>query len=257
MRLNVHAFGPEDGEPVLALHGVTGHGRRFVDFAPRAVPDRRVLAVDLRGHGRSGWEPPWDVITHLDDLLETLAAEGLEEPIDVMGHSFGGLLGLSLLTLVPEQVKRLVLIDPAIALPAETCAERARDVIAAPGFASPEEAIRDRQRTIAESGHRFIPSEVAEHLVEGDDGRFRPRCSPAAAVTAWSEMAHAAPIPEESRPTLLLRAARDQYVQEQALLHPLRAALGDALEVVDIDSAHMIYWEQPEAAAAEIRRFLS
>jgi pimeloyl-ACP methyl ester carboxylesterase len=39
--------------------------------------------------------------------------------------------------------------------------------------------------------------------------------------------------------------------------HLRRAALGDDLEVVDIDAAHMIYWEQPEAAAAEIRRFLS
>ena len=38
-------------------------------------------------------------------------------------------------------------------------------------------------------------------------------------------------------------------------LSPL--ATCDELEVVDIDSAHMIYWEQPEAAAAEIRRFLS
>jgi pimeloyl-ACP methyl ester carboxylesterase len=55
---------------------------------------------------------------------------------------------------------------------------------------------------------------------------------------------------------LILRAARDNYVQEETLLKPLREALGDELEVVDIDSAHMIYWEQPEAAAAEIRRFL-
>ena len=40
-------------------------------------------------------------------------------------------------------------------------------------------------------------------------------------------------------------------------LTALHAKLGDDLEVVDIDAAHMIYWEQPEAAAAEIRRFLS
>jgi pimeloyl-ACP methyl ester carboxylesterase len=70
-------------------------------------------------------------------------------------------------------------------------------------------------------------------------------------------MAHATPLPEEPRPVLVLRAARDNYVQEETLLKPLRAALGDDLEVVDIDAAHMIYWEQPEAAAAEIRRFLS
>ena len=150
-----------------------------------------------------------------------------------------------------------MLIDPAIALPAEYCADRARDTIVSTGWDSPEAAIADRKTSVAESGHRFIAAEVEEHVVLGDDGRWRPRCSPAAAVTAWSEMAHATPLPEEPRPVLILRAARDNYVQEETLLKPLRAALGDELEVVDIDAAHMIYWEQPEAAAAEIRRFLS
>ena len=122
---------------------------------------------------------------------------------------------------------------------------------------NPEAAIAERKDTVAESGHRFIAAEVEEHVVLGDDGRWRARCSPAAAVTAWSEMAHAAPPIEEVRPVLILRAARDIYVREDTLLAPLREALGDDLEVVDIDSAHMIYWEQPEAAAAEVRRFLA
>ena len=102
MRLNVHRLGTPGARPLLAIHGVTGHGLRFRDFVELAAPDRDVFSVDLRGHGRSGWEPPWDVITHLDDILETLEAEGLDESIDVMGHSFGGLLALSLVTLAPS-----------------------------------------------------------------------------------------------------------------------------------------------------------
>ncbi len=113
MRLNVHHFGPADGAPLLAIHGVTSHGRRYVDFAELAAPDRHVLAVDLRGHGRSGWEPPWNVDTHLADITETLDAEGVTEPVDVIGHSFGGLLALALVTASPERVQRAVLIDPA------------------------------------------------------------------------------------------------------------------------------------------------
>ncbi|MGI9116926.1 MAG: alpha/beta fold hydrolase [Gaiellales bacterium] len=257
MRLNVHRLGTPAGRPLLAIHGVTGHGSRYASLADLAAPDRDVISVDLRGHGRSGGEPPWDVITHVDDILETLEAEGIDESIDVMGHSFGGLLALSLLTLAPDLVQRAVLLDPAIALPLDYCAERAAEVIAFAGWESPEVAIEDRKAGVAERGHRFIADEVAEHVVQGDDGRWRARFVPAAAVTAWSEMAHAAPIPEEPRPVLILRAARDIYVREDTLLAPLREALGDDLEVVDIDSAHMIDWEQPEAAAAEIRRFLS
>lgn len=257
MRLNVHRLGTPGGRPLLAIHGVTGHGLRYRDFVDLAAPDRDVISVDLRGHGRSGGEPPWDVITHLDDILETLEAEGIDESFDVMGHSFGGLLALSLVTLAPELIQRAVLIDPAIALPLEYCADRAADVIAFGGWESPEAAIAEREASMNASGHRFIPGEVAEHVEQGPDGRWRARFVPAAAVTAWSEMAHAAPVPEEPRPVLILRAAQDMYVQEDGLLKPLRAALGDDLEVVDIDSKHLIYWEQPEAAAAEIRRFLS
>ena len=256
MRLNVHHYGDPDGAPLLAIHGVSAHGARYREFADLATPDRNVLAVDLRGHGRSGWEPPWDVITHLDDLIETLDAEGVDGPIDVMGHSFGGLLGLSLVALAPELVRRAVLIDPAIALPADYCIDRANETIAFAGWDSPEAAIEARKIGLAESGHRFVAGEIAEHVEQGEDGRWRARFARPAAVTAWSEMAHAAPIPETPRPVLILRAARDIYVTP-ALVDPLREALGDDLEVVDIDAAHMIYWEQPEAAAAEIRRFLS
>ncbi len=257
MHLNIHHFGPADGEPLLAIHGVTSHGRRYVDFAELAVPDRHVLAVDLRGHGHSGWEPPWNVETHLADITETLDAEGVTGPVDVIGHSFGGLLVLALVTASPKRVQRAVLIDPAIALPATFCATRAEEAISFGGWESPAAAIKERETTIAPHGHRFIPQEVADHVELCNDGRYRARFSPAAAVTAWSEMARPAPIPTTTRPVLILRALNDNYVQDDTLLAPLTTALGDQLEVIGLDSAHMIYWEAPDAAAAEIRRFLS
>jgi lipase len=53
--LNVHRFGPDEGPAILCLHGVTGHGLRFRRLANDCLAGRRVLAVDLRGHGRSRW----------------------------------------------------------------------------------------------------------------------------------------------------------------------------------------------------------
>lgn len=51
--LNTHLFGPTDAPEVLALHGLTGHGRRWRNLAEQHLPDVRVIAPDLRGHGRS------------------------------------------------------------------------------------------------------------------------------------------------------------------------------------------------------------
>jgi lipase len=63
------------------VHGATGHGQRFEQLAAERWAIRfRVLAVDLRGHGRSGWQPPWTIETHIGDLLERVDALGLRQP---------------------------------------------------------------------------------------------------------------------------------------------------------------------------------
>ncbi len=257
MRLNVHRFGPEDAPPLLAIHGVTSHGMRFRSLADEQLPDRRVLAVDLRGHGRSGWLPPWNVPTHLDDLRETMDAEGLEGPVDVMGHSFGGLLTLAMLAASPERIRRAVLLDPAIALPAAYCDERARQAVGFRGWASLDEAVAEREAMTAPHGHHFIPEEIAEHVELHDDGLYRARFSPAAAAVAWSEMALSAPIPAEARPVLIVQGLHDDYVQADTLVAPLRDALGRHLDVVGIESGHMVYWEAPGAVGDAVGRFLA
>jgi len=76
--LNLHHYGSPDGAPTLAIHGVTAHGERYRRLAHEAFPERRWLAVDLRGHGRSTWDGPWTVERHVADLIETLDAEGVE-----------------------------------------------------------------------------------------------------------------------------------------------------------------------------------
>src|SRR2546429_4862026 len=68
--LHVHEGGPADAPPVVCLHGITGHGRRFRKLAEeRLVPRFHVLAPDLLGHGLSDWEPPWSIKAHLDALV--------------------------------------------------------------------------------------------------------------------------------------------------------------------------------------------
>ena len=97
-----------------------------------------MLAPDLRGHGRSGYEPPWTFATHVADPVETLDALEIDSAAWV-GHSFGGRLTLELAAAHPERVRRAVLLDPAIqVLPhiAEVVAEQERSE---PVYDSPED----------------------------------------------------------------------------------------------------------------------
>ena len=121
--LNVHVFGPDDGRPVLALHGVTGHALRWAVLAEQ-LPELRLIAVDLRGHGHSPWTPPWGFEQHVEDALGVLDAHGLER-VPVLGHSFGGAIALHLARTAPQRVEQLVLVDPALGLDPQDMLEAA------------------------------------------------------------------------------------------------------------------------------------
>ena len=105
MALHLHTWGPRDAPPVLVVHGVRNTGARYRRLAEEGLPHRRVIAPDLRGHGSSAWDPPWDVATHVADLVALLDDEGLG-PVPVIGHSFGGFLALRLAAAVPDRVSR-------------------------------------------------------------------------------------------------------------------------------------------------------
>ncbi len=112
MRLRLREWGA--GAPLVCLHGIGESGEHFRALAGR-LADRRLLAPDLRGHGRSEREPPWSLEQHLEDVLETVG----EESRDWLGHSLGGRLCVELANRRPELVERLVLLDPALRLQPE------------------------------------------------------------------------------------------------------------------------------------------
>jgi lipase len=256
VRLHVHEWGPADGRPVVCLHGVTSHGARFRALAGSFLAERRVVAFDLRGHGRSGYEPPWDLDTHAADALETAAALGVERA-DWIGHSFGGRLVAEIAARRPEAMRSATLLDPALSLPAAVCLERAELERADESFASIEDAIEDRvaDDTLFFTPREYLEQEMADHLEPREDGRLRYRYCPSAAVVAWSEMATAAP-PVGEVPTLMLIGERS-WIPLEAHAERYRAALGDRFRAVTVRGGHTVLWDALEQAGAEIGEFLS
>ena len=101
VKLHVHEWGDPSLPALVCLHGVTAHGERFKQLAEERWARRfHVLAPDLRGHGRSSWEPPWTFAQHVEDLAETFP-----KPCNWLGHSFGGRLVLELAVRRPELVR--------------------------------------------------------------------------------------------------------------------------------------------------------
>ena len=259
MILHVHEWGDRAGPPVVCVHGVMGHGRRFRKLAEEMLAERfRVLALDLRGHGRSRWEPPWDIATHLGDVLETVAAAGVSRAA-WLGHSFGGRLLLELASLEPERIERIVLLDPAIQVRPSAGLAQAEAERADKSFETVDEAIERRIETapLFSTPRELLEEEMEEHLVRSPDGRLRYRYCQAAVVAAWSEMCTDPPELEQARvPTLAVLGERSELVTQEQLA-AWRAALGDLLEVVTVPAGHIVLWDAYEETAAAVGAFLA
>jgi lipase len=242
MVLHVHEWGDPRGEPLVCLHGVTGYASVYQRLAEERWSHRRVLAFDLRGHGRSGWEPPWTFATHVADLAETSAALRLSAA-DWVGHSFGGRLVLELASAHPELVRRAVLLDPAIQLLPEVALGVADFERREPLYGSAEEYIQARLLLYPDSPRVAIEHEAAEHLEHQQDGSFRRRTCQAAAVSIYGELATSPPSPSTLKAeTLLLYAPAYGLVTEEQI-EAYRAALGDRLRVVEVPGSHMVQWD--------------
>lgn len=257
MELNLHAWGDVTAPPVVFLHGLNAHGRRFRRLAEERLSDRfHVLAPDLRGHAGSGWEPPWTIATNAHDVLETLDANGVRSATWV-GHSYGGRLLLELAALVPERVERAALLDPAIQLLPHVGYDFAELERADHSFASAEEAITTRLDTGAPTPREFLEEEMREHLVEQPGGGWFYRYSLDAVAAAYRELGtYPPPFGSLLVPTLLVVAEHAKLVSAaEAQLY--REALGDLLRIVVVPGGHVVLWDAYEETAAAIDAFLA
>lgn len=253
MLLHVHEWGDPGAPPVVCLHGVMGHGRRFRRLAEeRLAPSFRVLAPDLRGHGRSGWEPPWTLAQHVEDLRETLEAAGVERATAI-GHSFGGRLTLELTA--AGVVERSVLLDPVVWVPPAILLARAEQQRPDRSFATEDEARAERAPLSPLAPRELIDEEFREHLVRGDDGRLRFRYSQAAVIAALGELAQRPPAWELLQVPTLLVVGAETDVTVPAVVDALCTELSD-LEVVTVPGRHVVLWDAYEQTADVIGTFL-
>ncbi|EJL28288.1 putative hydrolase or acyltransferase of alpha/beta superfamily [Caulobacter sp. AP07] len=107
-------IGEVSGVPVICIHGLTRNARDFEDLAPRiAATGRRVIAVDVRGRGRSARDPQplnYHPGTYAMDIVALLDATGVDRAVFV-GTSMGGIIAMVLASIRPEAIAGAVLND--------------------------------------------------------------------------------------------------------------------------------------------------
>jgi pimeloyl-ACP methyl ester carboxylesterase len=109
-----YSVGPDNGPTLLMLHGVTSRRDGFRMLFDSLTKNYRVIAMDQRGHGFSGHTPGHYMTPDHGRDIRFFMENVCKESTLVWGHSMGGANAVSMAGDPPEQLRALVLEDPAL-----------------------------------------------------------------------------------------------------------------------------------------------
>lgn len=256
--LHTYRYGPSGPARILAIHGLTGHGRRWETLFSQHLPDVAAVAPDLLGHGRSSWDAPWTIEANVAALAALVEAEA-DGPVVVVGHSFGGAIALDFAATRPDLITGLVLLDPAVALDGRWMREVADSMLDSPDYPDRDEARSEKANgSWGDVTAEELERELDEHLIELPNGRVGWRIGIPAMLSYWSELTRPVALPRDGTPTTLVRATRTSppYASDE-LIATLDAGLGPNLTVLEWDCDHMVPLAKPAETAAVINEQLA
>ncbi len=121
IELHVEEMGT--GSPVIMLHGllVGNMSTWYMTAAPEVARRHRVILFDLRGHGLSERAARGYDLARMTSDLESVVLRLTDQPVMLVGHSYGGLVALTFALRRPERVRKLALVEAP--LPPSSLAE--------------------------------------------------------------------------------------------------------------------------------------
>ncbi len=171
IELAAHLYGPDDGIPVIALHGWLDNAASFARLAP-LLPGLRIVALDLAGHGHSDHRPAgasYPIWEYIQDVLQVAEQFGWQR-FALLGHSMGAIISVLLAASMPERVTRLALIDGLIPFTGEAdsapqkLGEALRAQMALAGKRKPVYEVFERAVQARQQGVGAVSLEAAELL---------------------------------------------------------------------------------------------
>ena len=106
--------GPADAPPLVCVHGLNGSHANWHDLGPLLARTRRVLALDLAGHGRTPRAGRSASVAGNRELLGRFLDEVVGEPAVLVGNSMGAAIAMLQAAAAPPSVTGLVLLGPAL-----------------------------------------------------------------------------------------------------------------------------------------------
>lgn len=245
------------GLPVLLLHGMGGN-THWWDGAIPALSGLRLIALDLRGHGESGWASgleDYQFESFLEDVEAARREFGLTE-YAIAGHSFGARVALDFAATRPKGLVRAAVLDFLCeVLPGQLDRfTRARSQMQP--YYDREDAVLDRFR-FQPPGTLLSPEEVREFgrwcVKRAEDGRWTWRFDWRAFTLRFRSVWPA--LERVQTPLLVMRGERSTTMPREHFDRFL-AARPSARGVEVPEAHHHLIVDRPKACADALRPFL-
>jgi pimeloyl-ACP methyl ester carboxylesterase len=260
VRIAVSAWGARGAPPVLFLHGQGQSRRGWADVAGTvAAAGYRAIAVDLRGHGDSGWAPDgaYGFADYARDIARII--DRFAQPVTLMGWSRGGQVALVAAAMRQDKVRLTLLGDVAPQMRDEDQVEIiAYFDRAAAGFGSVEEAASLLTKHFARQG--AIPLDTRRRAMTVRDSRYYWKWDPRTVAPEHMIPSGLIAVSTEAarvyrKPIVLMRAERHSLVTDEALADFKRLTPQLVVDTA-AGATHILNWRDKKMVAERLLHHL-
>lgn len=242
-------MGDTEGKPTLLIHGYTDNSRSWSLLAPY-LKDRRLIAIDLRGHGKSDAPDCCYTLVDFANDAHLFLNEMKIDKADIIGHSLGSMTTQYLAARHPEQVGKVVLISSTLY----------------PG-SGPGSWLWDNISTLKapiDPDSQFMKDWYTNPNPVSADYIDRERAESAATpLHVWNgvlwglSVANLTPIAPLVKSQMLILWGDQDGLFDAAHQERLKKAYPEARFETFVGAGHNMFWEFPENAGAMISDFLN
>ena len=248
------------GEPLVLIHGLATTAHVWDAVVPALARDRMVVTLDVPGFGASAPAGPGFALDRVADrIARTVAAHGIPTPFDLVGHSLGGAIALTLAARRPTSVRRLILVAPAGLTPLPRPAS-----VLLPALAPGLHAARRYAAPLAASAHgrRLLLAFTAADGARMTERRARSIVDASATATRTASALRAVisadlrPLLQDSRAPLgVIWGQADRTIPARGARALLKLRPDARLELVQ-RAGHVLMLERPAAFVGALERLM-
>jgi len=253
--ISYRIYGDRGDSGVVLVHGGAAHARWWDHIAPLLSGNRRVVALDLSGHGDSGRRDRYSLDGWAHEVMAVAAAAGITDPPIIAGHSMGGFVALRAAGLFGAALEGIAVIDSPVQdiTPEQQAAREERAFGPLRVYPTREAAIARFHPMPDQPTLPYILEHVASTSIRAVEGGWSWKFDPAVFA--------------RGRGTLTLLRQLDcrvaLFFAEHGIVPPdttelMYDKLGQRAPVIEIPAAgHHVMLDQPIALVTGIRTLLS